>query len=48
MIVMMLTISPLLTLVVLVTLPLSILVTTLIAKRSQTYFRESAASAWRI
>ena len=37
-IVLMLTISPLLTLVVVVTLPLSILVTTLIAKRSQTYF----------
>ncbi|HKW20507.1 MAG TPA: ABC transporter ATP-binding protein [Ktedonobacterales bacterium] len=37
-IIMMLTISPLLTLVVVVTLPLSIVVTTLIAKRSQTYF----------
>jgi ATP-binding cassette subfamily B protein len=37
-IVLMLTISPLLTLVVVVMLPLSILVTTLIAKRSQTYF----------
>ncbi len=37
--IMMLTISPLLTLVVLVTLPLSILVTVGIAKRSQTYFR---------
>ena len=37
--VMMLTISPLLTLVVLVTLPLSLLVTVGIAKRSQTYFR---------
>ncbi|HEX6541808.1 MAG TPA: ABC transporter ATP-binding protein [Ktedonobacterales bacterium] len=37
-VVMMLTISPLLTLVVAVTLPLSIIVTTLIAKRSQTYF----------
>ncbi len=37
-IIMMLTISPLLTLVVVVTLPLSIVVTTIIAKRSQTYF----------
>jgi ATP-binding cassette subfamily B protein len=37
-IIMMLTISPLLTLVVVVTLPLSIVTTTLIAKRSQTYF----------
>ncbi|HEU5348987.1 MAG TPA: ABC transporter ATP-binding protein, partial [Ktedonobacterales bacterium] len=37
-VVMMLTISPLLTLVVALTLPLSILVTTFIAKRSQTYF----------
>lgn len=37
-IIMMLTISPLLTLVVVVTLPLSIIVTTVIAKRSQTYF----------
>ena len=37
-IVMMLTISPLLSLVVVITLPLSILVTTWIAKRSQTYF----------
>ena len=37
-VVLMLTISPLLTLVVVVMLPLSILVTTLIAKRSQTYF----------
>ena len=37
-IIMMLTISPLLTLVVVVTLPLSIVVTTVIAKRSQTYF----------
>ena len=37
-VVLMLTISPLLTLVVAVTLPLSIIVTTLIAKRSQTYF----------
>jgi ATP-binding cassette, subfamily B, multidrug efflux pump len=37
--VIMLTISPLLTLVVLVTLPLSILVTVGIARRSQTYFR---------
>ncbi|HET8909791.1 MAG TPA: ABC transporter ATP-binding protein, partial [Ktedonobacterales bacterium] len=37
-VVLMLTISPLLTLVVAVTLPLSIFVTTLIAKRSQTYF----------
>ena len=38
-IVMMLTISPLLTLIIAVTLPLSILVTTVIAKRSQTYFK---------
>ena len=37
-IVLMLTISPLLTLVVLVTLPLSICVTMVIAKRSQSYF----------
>lgn len=37
-VVLMLTISPLLTLVVAVTLPLSILVTMFIAKRSQTYF----------
>ncbi len=37
-IVMMLTISPLLSLVVVITLPLSVLVTTSIAKRSQTYF----------
>jgi ATP-binding cassette subfamily B multidrug efflux pump len=37
-IIMMLTISPLLTLVVVTTLPLSIVVTTVIAKRSQTYF----------
>jgi len=37
-IVMMLTISPLLTLVVVLTLPLSLLVTTVIAKRSQTHF----------
>ena len=38
--VIMLTISPLLTLVVLVTLPLSMLVTVGIAKRSQNYFRD--------
>ncbi len=37
-VVLMLTISPLLTLVVAITLPLSILVTTFVAKRSQTYF----------
>src|SRR5689334_18791672 len=37
-VVLMLTISPLLTLVVAVTLPLSIITTTMIAKRSQTYF----------
>ncbi|HEV8194194.1 MAG TPA: ABC transporter ATP-binding protein [Ktedonobacterales bacterium] len=37
-IILMLTISPLLTLVVAITLPLSILVTTFIAKRSQVYF----------
>jgi ATP-binding cassette subfamily B multidrug efflux pump len=37
-IVIMLTISPLLSLVVAITLPLSLLVTTVIAKRSQTYF----------
>jgi len=38
-IVIMLTISPLLSLVVVLTLPLSVFVTTVIAKRSQTYFR---------
>ncbi len=38
-VVLMLTISPLLTLVVVITLPLSILVTTVIAKRSQTQFK---------
>jgi ATP-binding cassette subfamily B protein len=37
-VVIMLTISPLLTVVVLVTLPLSVVVTTVIAKRSQRYF----------
>ena len=37
-IVMMITISPLLSLVVVLTLPLSVFVTTFIAKRSQTYF----------
>ena len=37
-VVMMLTISPLLSLVVVLTLPLSVFVTTTIAKRSQTYF----------
>lgn len=37
-IIMMLTISPLLTLIVLATLPLYVLITTLIAKRSQRYF----------
>jgi ATP-binding cassette subfamily B multidrug efflux pump len=39
----MLTISPLLTLAVLLTLPLSVLVTTTIAKRSQVYFRDQQA-----
>ncbi|GAC1400364.1 MAG: hypothetical protein NVS4B7_11210 [Ktedonobacteraceae bacterium] len=39
-IVMMLTINPLLSLVVVITLPLSILVTTFVAKRSQTYFSQ--------
>ena len=39
-VVMMLTISPLLTLVVAITLPLSIMVTTVIAKRSQRYFAQ--------
>ncbi len=39
-VVIMLTISPLLTLVVAITLPLSVLVTTVIAKRSQTYFAQ--------
>jgi ATP-binding cassette, subfamily B, multidrug efflux pump len=39
-IVLMLTISPLLTLVVVTTLPLSLLVTTLIARRSQRYFAQ--------
>jgi ATP-binding cassette, subfamily B, multidrug efflux pump len=43
-IVLMLTISPLLTLVVVVTLPLSIVVTTIIAKRSQTYFARQQRS----
>jgi len=38
--VLMLTISPLLTLAVLITLPLSVFITTTIAKRSQTYFRD--------
>jgi ATP-binding cassette subfamily B multidrug efflux pump len=38
-IVLMLTISPFLSLIVLLTLPLSLLVTTVIAKRSQEYFR---------
>jgi len=38
--VLMLTISPLLTLAVLITLPLSVVITTTIAKRSQTYFRD--------
>src|SRR5215472_4080810 len=38
-IVLMLTISPLLSLIVVLTLPLSIFVTTVIAKRSQNYFR---------
>lgn len=39
-IIMMLTISPLLTLVTLITLPLSVMVTTFIAKHSQKYFAE--------
>lgn len=39
-IVMMLTISPMLTLVTITTLPLSVLVTILIAKKSQNYFKE--------
>ncbi len=39
-VVMMLTISPLLTTVVLITFPLSIFVTTVIAKRSQRYFKD--------
>lgn len=39
-IIMMLTISPVLTLVTIVTLPLSVIVTTKIAKRSQKYFAE--------
>jgi ATP-binding cassette subfamily B protein len=43
-IVLMLTISPLLTLVVVLTLPLSIIVTTNIAKRSQTHFRRQQMS----
>jgi ATP-binding cassette, subfamily B, multidrug efflux pump len=38
-IVIMLTISPILSLIVLLTLPLSLLVTTVVAKRSQNYFR---------
>ncbi len=43
-IVLMLTISPLLSLVVLITFPLSILVTTVVAKRSQTYFTNQQRS----
>ena len=46
-IVMMLTISPLLTLVVVLTLPLSMLITATIAKRSQTFFRAAADGARR-
>ncbi len=46
-IVLMLTISPLLSLIVLLTLPLSLVVTMGIAKRSQNYFRTAAAGAWR-
>ncbi|HUY79515.1 MAG TPA: ABC transporter ATP-binding protein [Ktedonobacterales bacterium] len=43
-IVMMLTISPLLTLLVLITLPLSVVVTLVIAKRSQRYFADQQRS----
>jgi ATP-binding cassette, subfamily B, multidrug efflux pump len=43
-IVLMLTISPLLTVVVFVTLPVSLFITTTIAKRSQTYFRNQQMS----
>ncbi|HKV84355.1 MAG TPA: ABC transporter ATP-binding protein [Ktedonobacterales bacterium] len=43
-IILMLTISPLLTLVVVITLPLSIIVTTKIAKRSATYFARQQRS----
>lgn len=43
-IVMMLTISPLLTLIVFLTLPLSFLVTKSVAKRSQTYFKDQQKS----
>ncbi|GIP36428.1 ABC transporter ATP-binding protein [Paenibacillus sp. J2TS4] len=43
-IVMMLTISPLMTLIVFLTLPLSFLVTKSIAKRSQTYFKDQQKS----
>ncbi len=43
-IVLMLTISPLLSLIVVLTLPLSLLVTTVIAKRSQNYFRTQQAA----
>ena len=46
--VLMLTISPLLTLAVLLTLPLSVLVTTTIAKRSQVYFRDQQARLGRL
>lgn len=43
-IVVMLLISPLLSLIVLLTLPLSVLVTTVIAKRSQNYFRRQQSA----
>jgi ATP-binding cassette, subfamily B, multidrug efflux pump len=46
--VLMLTISPLLTLAVLLTLPLSIVITTTIAKRSQTFFRDQQARLGRL
>lgn len=46
--VMMLTISPVMTLIAMVTLPLSILVTVLIAKRSQKYFADQQATLGRL
>ena len=46
--VMMLTISPVMTLIALVTLPLSVLVTTVIAKRSQRYFASQQATLGKL
>lgn len=47
-VVMMLTISPLMTLAVAITLPLSFLVTTVVAKRSQRYFLPASANWARL